>query len=67
VQTFELKFSGVTILQGSNFPLSYWFLHGPYLQQCSRYCAASDCRYWIHISDDNFQMFISETAYIKDR
>ena len=32
VQSFKLKFLGVTILQGggSNFPFSYWFLHGPY-------------------------------------
>ena len=32
VQSFKMKFLGVTILQGrgSNFPFSYWFLHGPY-------------------------------------
>jgi len=31
VESFELKFSGVTVLQGgSTFPFSYWFLHGPY-------------------------------------
>ena len=28
--SFKMIFLGVTILQGSNFPFSYWFLHGPY-------------------------------------
>jgi len=27
---FQVEILGVTILQGSNFPFSYWFLHGPY-------------------------------------
>jgi len=30
VLSFKLKLLGVTILQGSNFPFSYWCLHGPY-------------------------------------
>jgi len=32
-----MKFSGVTILYGSNFPFSYWFLNGPH-----KYSAACD-------------------------
>jgi len=30
VSSFKMKFSGVTILQGSNFRFSYWYLNGPY-------------------------------------
>ena len=39
---FELKFSGVTILQWIEFPISYWFLHGPYNS------AALMCCLWYH-------------------
>ena len=27
---FQVAILGITILQGSNFPFSYWFLHVPY-------------------------------------
>jgi len=30
VPSFKMKFSGVTILHGSNFAFSYWFLNGSY-------------------------------------
>ena len=38
--SFKMKFSGVTILKGSNFPFSYWFWMG--LTTVQRYCAACD-------------------------
>ena len=35
---FQVDILGVTILQGSNFPFSYWFLHGPYNSAALLHC-----------------------------
>jgi len=40
VQTFELKFSGVTILQGVEFPI-FLLIFAWALQQCSAACELS--------------------------
>ena len=44
MQSFKLKFLWVTILQGVEFPISYWFFHGPY-NSAARLCCLYKERY----------------------
>ena len=47
--SFTKKFSGVTILQGVEFSISYCFLNGPFTT-VQRYCAACDTFFIFSVS-----------------